>query len=109
MKSEYVTIPLKPCSLSNVSVETPAVESILVIFNPWPKSCSNLSVASLVILFFKLLVTTSPIGFLLANDTEAGGLSFSLSLSCCGYKSVTFWLYFCPVNSLVTELSAFRT
>ena len=84
MKSEYVTIPLKPCSLSNVSVETPVVESTLVILSPLPKSCSNLSLASLVILFLRLLVTTSPIGFRLANETAAGGLSFSLSLSCCG-------------------------
>ena len=66
------------------------MESILVIFNPLPKSCNNLSVDSLVILFLRLLVTTSPIGCLLANETDDGGLSFSLSLSCCGYRSVTF-------------------
>ena len=60
------------------------MESILVIFNPLPKSCNNLSVDSLVILFLRLLVTTSPIGSLFANDIAAGGLSFSLSLSCCG-------------------------
>ena len=90
VKSVYVTIPLKPCSLSKVIVETPAIDSIPVIFKPLPKSCSNLSVASLVILFLRLLVTTSPIGVLRANETAAGGLSFSLSLSCCGYKSVTF-------------------
>ena len=57
---------------------------------PLAKSCSSLSVASLVILFLRLLVTTSPIGVLRANETAAGGLSFSLSLSCCGYRSVTF-------------------
>ena len=71
-------------------VVTPVVESKLVILSAVPKSCSNLSVASLVILFLRLLVTTSPIGFLFANETADGGLSFSLSLSCCGYKSVTF-------------------
>ena len=69
---------------------TPVVESNPVTFNPLPKSCSNLSVDSLVILFLRLFVTTSPIGSLFANDTADGGLSFSLSLSCCGYKSVTF-------------------
>jgi len=90
VKSEYVTIPLKPCSRSNVSVVIPDVESNPVILRPVPKSCSNLSVASLVILFLRLLVTTSPIGVLRANETDAGGLSFSLSLSCCGYRSVTF-------------------
>ena len=85
------------------------MESNPVIFKPVPKSCSNLSVDSLVILFLRLLVTTSPIGSLFAKETAAGGLSFSLSLSCCGYKSVTFWLYFWSVNSSTMVLSAFKT
>ena len=69
VKSLYVTIPLSPCSLSKVSVVIPVVESNPVIFRPVPKSCNNLSVDSLVILFFKLFVTTSPIGSRFANDT----------------------------------------
>ena len=53
---------------------TPVVESNPVIFKPVPKSCSNLSVDSLVMLFLRLLVTTSPIGCLFAKETAAVGL-----------------------------------
>ena len=44
----------------------------------------NLFVVSLVILFLRSLVTTSPIGNLFANDVASGGLSFTLSRSYSG-------------------------
>ena len=88
-------IPLNPCSLSNVIVAIPAV--VLVnevetpeILRPTPKSLTNWSVASLVILFFRSLVETSPRGLLFANVFADLGLSSILSLSSCGYKSTTF-------------------
>ena len=50
----------------------------------------NLFVVSLVILFFKSLVTTSPIGNLLAKDLASCGLSFTLSRSYSGYRLTIF-------------------
>ena len=50
----------------------------------------NLFAVSLVTLFFKSLVTTSPIGNLFAKVVASGGLSSKLSLSCSGYKLTIF-------------------
>ena len=44
----------------------------------------NLFVVSLVILFFKSFVTTSPMGNLFANEVASGGLSSTLSRSYSG-------------------------
>ena len=52
------------------------------------------------------MVATSPIGDLKAKDVAAWGLSSGLSLSNCGYKSDTFWLYLYSVNSVLIVWSA---
>ena len=85
-----VLIPLNPCSRLNPIVAIPADESTVEIDRPTPKTLRILSTDSLVILFLRSLVTTSPRGALFANETAAGGLSLKLSLSNCGYKSTTF-------------------
>ena len=56
----------------------------VLIFNPTPKFLRSLSFVSLVKLFLRELVATSPRGLLFANDIAAGGLSLRLSLSSCG-------------------------
>ena len=48
------------------------VETPLTLL-PYPKSFMILSAVSLVILFLKSSVATSPIGALFAKDTDAGG------------------------------------
>ena len=48
------------------------------------KDLRNLFVVSLVILFLRSLVTTSPIGNLFAKDVASGGLSSTLSRSYSG-------------------------
>ena len=64
----------------------------------------NLSTVSLVILFLRLLVVVSPRGDLVAKVTAAGGFSSELSLSNCGYKSVTSCVYLRSVNSSAIAL-----
>ena len=75
---------------------------------PIPTSVINLSTVSLVILFFKSFVVTCPRGNLFAKVLVASGLSFGLSRSNCGYKSVTFCPNFESVNSIGTELPEFN-
>ena len=59
-----------------------APESVtLEISRPTPKDVSTLLMDSLVILFLRSFVTTSPRGDLLANVLAEGGLSLILSLS----------------------------
>ena len=106
---EPVTSPPRLCLLSKVRVARVFVVDTPEIRRPWPKSWTNWFNDSLVILFFSSFVTTSPRGFLRANDFAVGGLSSMLSLSLCGYKSTTLWLYELPTNSSVTVLSAFMT
>ena len=84
------TRPPKLCSLSNVSSASFVSVPTELIFKPTPNFLNNLSFVSLVKLFLSELVATSPRGLLFAKDTDAGGLSFKLSLSTCGYKSTTF-------------------
>ena len=55
-----------PTFADGKEVETP------VTLLPYPRSFIILSVVSLVILFLKSSVATSPIGFLFANDTADG-------------------------------------
>ena len=77
-------ILLRLCGSANViTAEVFVVDAAVISI---PKACVllNTSRLSLVILLFRSLVTTSPIGDLLANETAAGGLSRSLSLSNCG-------------------------
>ena len=68
----------KPCGLSNVIVATPTfadgkeVVTPVTLF-PYPRSFTILSIVSLVILFLRSSVATSPNGFLFANDTADGG------------------------------------
>ena len=63
----YPTIPFKPCSNPRVIVEIPAEIAVtLVISIPKPTFLIRVSRVSLVILFFKSLVTTSPSGDTLA-------------------------------------------
>ena len=50
----------------------------------------NWFVVSLVILFFKSFVITSPIGNLFAYDTAAGGFASTLSRSYSGNKLTIF-------------------
>ena len=86
-----VVTPEIPCSLENVIVCTPEErEPTLDILIPIPISVSNVSTVSLVTLFFKSFVTTSPIGNLLAYDTAAGGLGLTLSRSYSGNKFTIF-------------------
>ena len=106
---EQVTIPLKLCGLSKVSVAVPVTVVTPVIGKPMCKSFSMLSAVSLVILFLRSLVTTLPTGDLFANDFDAAGLSSTLSRSNCGYRSSTFWLYLSARYSSVIWLSAFKT
>ena len=73
---------------------------------PIPKVVERILVLSLVTLFLSSLVTTWPSGDLLAKETEDCGLSSGLSISCWGYKSVTFWLYFKEVKVSGIALSA---
>ena len=87
---EQVTIPLKLCCLSNVSVAVPPDDETFVIGKPIWKSFNTLSAVSLVRLFLRSLVTTLPTGDLLAKVFDAAGLSSILSRSSCGYKSSTF-------------------
>ena len=84
-------IPDIPCSLLNVIVEIPADRVVtLDILTPIPTSVINLSIVSLVILFFKSFVVTFPRGVRFANVFVELGESSTLSRSNCGYKSVTF-------------------
>ena len=80
------TILPNPWGRSKVIVVIPAVVSVVIpeILLARPKSWSNLSDDSLVILFWRSLVATSPRGCLLANDSDAGGLEWLLSLSSWG-------------------------
>ena len=76
------------------------------------KDLRNLLVVSLVILFFKSLVTTSPSGNLFANVVASGGFASILSRSYSGYKFTIFWFYLLSVNwpdDSVIALSAFNT
>ena len=76
------------------------------------KPLIKLFVVSLVILFFKSFVTTSPIGKFFAKDDASGGLSLTLSRSYCGYMLTIFWLYLSSENSSdgsIALLFAFRT
>ena len=84
-----MTIPARPCSLAKVIVSFEAPET-LETSRPIPKLVSKVSVDSLVILFLRSFVTTSPRGSLFANDLAEGGLSLMLSLSNWGYRSTTF-------------------
>ena len=68
----------------------------------------NLSIVSLVILFFKSFVVTCPRGNLFANVFVESGESFGLSRSNCGYKSVTFCPYFESVNSFDMDFLSLR-
>ena len=73
----YLTAP-NPCGLSNVIVATPTLDdgnsvATPVTLFPYPISFTSLSVVSLVILFLKSSVATSPIGALFAKETAAGG------------------------------------
>ncbi len=69
-------IPFNPCSLPKVITAVPAVTEENVVETPTidcpiPTSLTNLSTDSLVILFLRSLVTTSPSGALFANvDAE---------------------------------------
>ena len=103
-----VTIPAKLCSLSNVTmgVDAPAL-LMLVTLSPIPNVFTNASALSLVILFLRSSVWTSPIGDLNAKVFADFGLSSKLSLSSWGYRSVTFWLYFKSVNSWLIALFEF--
>ena len=74
----------KLCARSNVSSDSPVSVPTVLIFNPTPKFLRSLSFVSLVRLFLRELVATSPRGLLFANDIAAGGLSLKLSLSSCG-------------------------
>ena len=85
-----------------MELETPEIS------RPTPKDVSTVLMDSLVILFLRSFVTTSPRGARLANYLAEGGLSWILSLSSWGYKSTTFWLYLIFVNSVGTALSAIR-
>jgi len=59
----YPLIPFRPCSLERVTVATPAEVPVNdVIEMPSPTFLIKVSNASLVILFFRSLVTTSPRG-----------------------------------------------
>ena len=83
---EQVTIPLRLCCLSNVSVAVPAFidENAVdtpVIGKPIWKSFNTLSAVSHVRLFLRSLVTTLPTGDLLAKVFDAAGLSSILSRS----------------------------
>ena len=82
---EPVTIPDNPWLLTKVIVEIPAEAGVAEETGiPIPIFFSVRSAVSLVILFFKSLVTTSPIGNLFANDFAAGGFEWALSRSICG-------------------------
>lgn len=61
-----------------------ALEETEDISRPYPRLVSNLSTDSLVILFLRSFVDTSPRGDLYANDLDDNGLSLVLSLSNCG-------------------------
>jgi len=91
-------IPFNPCSLPKVITAVPAVTEENVVETPTidcpiPTSLTNLSTDSLVILFLRSLVTTSPSGALFANVDAEFGLAFGLSLSNWGYRSTIFWEY----------------
>ena len=90
----------RPCSLSKSITALVALFSTVVIPTDWSKFSKNWFVVSLVILFFKSLVTTSPIGNLFAYDEAAGGFASTLSRSYSGYKFTIFWLYLFSTNSL---------
>jgi hypothetical protein len=84
-------MPARPCSLAKVIVGEVVVGSeTLETSRPTPNLVSKVSVDSLVILFLRSFVTTSPRGSLFANDLAEGGLSLILSLSNWGYRSTTF-------------------
>jgi len=68
-----ITLP-KSCACANVIVAIPEEFVTDEISNPCPTAILNLSVVSLVILFFLSLVTILPSGVLLANVLEDGGL-----------------------------------
>ena len=76
------------------------------------KDLRNLFVVSLVILFLRSLVTTSPKGNLFAKEVASGGFAFTLSRSYSGYKLTIFWLYLLSENwpdDSVIALSLFNT
>ena len=80
----------KPCS----SVRLITAFVLLLVTELMPiepsKFFRNWFVVSLVILYFKSLVTTSPIGNLFAYETAAGGFASTLSLSYSGNKLTIF-------------------
>ena len=67
----------------------------------------NLLVVSLVILFLRSLVTTSPSGNLFANVVASGGLASILSRSYSGNKFTIFWLCLNSVNSFEDSFITF--
>ena len=77
-----------------VVVLSVTVETVSVISNV----CKKLFTVSLVILFLRSLVTTSPIGEFFAWDVASGGLSSTLSRSYSGYKLTIFWLNLSSLN-----------
>ena len=92
---------LKVCSLSRYAVwarPAPLSETILVIPTLKPFSSKNFWLVSLVILFPKSLDTTLPIVLDTAWLNPISGSDDGLSLSTCGYKSLTGWLNLYPVN-----------
>ena len=100
-------MPLNAWFLVNVTVEIPPLSGrIESTIRPPPSFVIKESADSLVILPFRSLVWTSPIGEESALDLVGPGLSSILSLSVCGYRSVTFWPYCNSVNSEAILLSA---
>ena len=69
------TICANLCALSNVIVAREVVVVTPLILWPIPSSVIKVSAFSLVILFLRSSVTTSPIGLLNANDFAEFGLS----------------------------------
>ena len=73
-----------PCCSVNVKSAVVVLSVTALIVFVVSNDSSNLFVVSLVILFLRSLVTTSPIGNLFAYDVASGGLSSTLSRSYSG-------------------------